>query len=33
MIRVVDLINGLRTTVYIVQTSPRFNISDLGKTS
>ena len=31
MIRVVDLINGLRTTVYIVQTSPRFNISDLEK--
>jgi S-DNA-T family DNA segregation ATPase FtsK/SpoIIIE len=31
MIRVVDLINGLRTRVYIVQTSPRFNISDLEK--
>ncbi len=31
MISVVDLINGLRTTVYIVQTSPRFNIADLEK--
>ena len=31
MIQVVDLINGLRTTVYIVQTSARFNIGDLEK--
>ena len=27
----VDLINGLRTTIYIVQTSPCFNIADLEK--
>jgi S-DNA-T family DNA segregation ATPase FtsK/SpoIIIE len=31
MIQVVDLIHGLRTTVYIVQTSARFNIGDLEK--